>query len=103
MTRLTSILLLATITTTGAFMLPFSTSDQQRLLATADDIEFDDFDAPILNNPVMADAKTVLDHEISVVDDECYLGKYGQYDECVDVGKLILVVVLVCIFVCLCV
>ena len=33
------------------------------------------------------DAPTVLDHEIMVVDDECYLGKYGQYDECVDFGE----------------
>lgn len=95
MTRLSSILTLAIISGAGAFMLPFSTSDQQRLLATADDIEFDDFDAPILKNPVkMADAPTVLDHEISVVDDECYLGKYGQYDECVDFGKLDVVVLI---------
>ena len=90
MTRLTSILtILATISGTTAFMLPFSTQDQQRLLAaTANDDDID-FDAPVLKNPVkMADAPTVLDHEIEIVDDECYLGKYGQYDECVDFGKL---------------
>ena len=43
-----------------------------------------DFDAPITTS-----AKPIeLDHEIVVVGDECYLGKYGQYDECVDFGKL---------------
>ena len=36
-----------------------------------------------------SDAPTVLDHDIEVVDDECYLGKYGQYEECVDFGKLV--------------
>ena len=44
-----------------------------------------DFDAPITTS-----AKPIeLDHEIVVVDDECYLGKYGQYDECVDFGKFV--------------
>ena len=92
MNRLFSILTIATLFgTTNAFILPFSTQDQQRLLsaaATANDDDID-FDAPILKNPVMkSDTPTVLDHEIDVVDDECYLGKYGQYDECVDFGKL---------------
>ena len=99
MTRLTSILTILTTAiissgTTTAFMLPFSTQDQQRFLATAaNDDDMDDFDAPILKNPVkMADAPTVLDHEIEIVDDECYLGKYGQYDECVDFGKLVVLI-----------
>ncbi|KAL7492688.1 hypothetical protein ACHAWT_001791 [Skeletonema menzelii] len=88
MTRLFSILTIAIISfgTTKAFILPFSTQDQQRLLAraSADDGDID-FDAPVLKNPVMkSDAPTVLDHDIEVVDDECYLGKYGQYEECVD-------------------
>eukprot|EP00986_Skeletonema_menzelii_P004125 scaffold1371_cov132-Skeletonema_menzelii.AAC.6 len=92
MTRLFSILTIAIISfgTTKAFILPFSTQDQQRLLAraSADDGDID-FDAPVLKNPVMkSDAPTVLDHDIEVVDDECYLGKYGQYEECVDFGKL---------------
>ena len=42
-----------------------------------------DFDAPV----IVAAKPIELDHEIVVVDDECYLGKYGQYDECVDFGK----------------
>ena len=51
--------------------------------ATANDDT--DFDAPITTS-----AKPIeLDHEIVVVDDECYLGKYGQYDECVDFGKFV--------------
>ena len=90
MTRIVAITILAIVAiisgTTTAFVLPFSTQDQQRLLAKATDDT--DFDAPVLKNPVMkTDAPTVLDHEIMVVDDECYLGKYGQYDECVDFGK----------------
>lgn len=90
MTRIVAITILAIVAiisgATTAFVLPFSTQDQQRLLAKATDET--DFDAPVLKNPVMkTDAPTVLDHEIMVVDDECYLGKYGQYDECVDFGK----------------
>mmetsp|Transcript_18893 Transcript_18893/g.28762 ORF Transcript_18893/g.28762 Transcript_18893/m.28762 type:complete len:141 (+) Transcript_18893:87-509(+) len=87
MTRLSSILTILTIAISGttAFMLPFSTHDQQRLLATTASDDEIDFDAPILKNPVMkTDAPTVLDHEIQIVDDECYLGRYGQYAECVD-------------------
>ena len=49
--------------------------------ATANDET--DFDAPV----TVAAKPIELDHEIVVVDDECYLGKYGQYDECVDFGK----------------
>ena len=91
MNRLYSILTIAIISffgTTKAFILPFSTQDQQRLLAKVDDDGDIDFDAPVLKNPVMkSDTPTVLDHDIEVVDDECYLGKYGQYEECVDFGK----------------
>ena len=50
---------------------------------TLDDI---DYDAPTLNNPAFASGP--LDHEI-VVDDECYMGKDGQLDECADFGKFI--------------
>jgi hypothetical protein len=88
MTRLlSSIIVVAIGTTATAFILPFSSQDQQRLLATANDDT--DFDAPVLKTPVMkGDAPTVLDHEIMIVDDECYLGKYGQYEHCVDFGEL---------------
>ena len=48
---------------------------------TLDDI---DYDAPTLNNPAFASGP--LDHEI-IVDDECYMGKDGQLDECADFGK----------------
>mmetsp|Transcript_6144 Transcript_6144/g.10983 ORF Transcript_6144/g.10983 Transcript_6144/m.10983 type:complete len:124 (+) Transcript_6144:165-536(+) len=41
-----------------------------------------DFDAPVPKYP--QNGAAVLDHEIVVIDDECYLGKYGQYAECVD-------------------
>ena len=50
-------------------------------LAAARDM--DDFDAPIPADP---QSGKELDHEI-LIDDECYLGKYGQYDECVDFGE----------------
>ena len=88
-TRLLAAVILTTISGSAAFVLPFSAQDQQRLLAKAN--EDTDFDAPVLNNPVMrADIPTALDHEIVVVDDECYLGKYGQYADCVDFGEFIL-------------
>ncbi|KAL7458430.1 hypothetical protein ACHAWC_010003 [Mediolabrus comicus] len=40
----------------------------------------DDFDAPTPYNPQSA---TELDHD-PVVDDECYLGAKGDFDDCVD-------------------
>ena len=40
----------------------------------------DDFDAPVPLNPASA---TDLDHD-PVVDDECYMGADGQFDDCVD-------------------
>ena len=55
----------------------------KRSAATA--TEDTDFDAPVLNNPAFASGP--LDHEI-VVDDECYMGKDGQLDECADFGKI---------------
>mmetsp|Transcript_16192 Transcript_16192/g.32574 ORF Transcript_16192/g.32574 Transcript_16192/m.32574 type:complete len:136 (-) Transcript_16192:151-558(-) len=53
-------------------------------LALAD--EDTDFDAPVINNPVLSGkalTRKAGDHD-PIVDDECYLGKYGQYDDCVD-------------------
>ncbi|KAL7491774.1 hypothetical protein ACHAWT_001038 [Skeletonema menzelii] len=41
----------------------------------------DDFDAPIPASP--QSGTTVLDHE-PVVDDECYMGAKGEFDDCVD-------------------
>ena len=45
-----------------------------------------DYDAPVLRNPSKASGP--LDHEI-VVDDECYMGKDGQLNECADFGEKI--------------
>ena len=45
----------------------------------------DDFDAPILKHPVMSGKAGTLDHD-PIVDDECYLGKENQFDDCVDFG-----------------
>ena len=47
----------------------------------------DDFDAPSLANPVMSGKVGKLDHD-PIVDDECYLGKDNQFDDCVDFGTL---------------
>jgi len=41
----------------------------------------DDFDAPTPYNPQSASGE--LDHD-PVVDDECYLGAEGDFDDCVD-------------------
>ncbi|KAL7454021.1 hypothetical protein ACHAWC_005654 [Mediolabrus comicus] len=41
----------------------------------------DDFDAPTPYNPQSASGE--LDHD-PVVDDECYMGADGQFDDCVD-------------------
>lgn len=49
--------------------------DPQRA-PTATATEETDFDAPVPRNP--QSGSTVLDHDIVVVDDECYLGKYGS-------------------------
>ena len=58
-----------------------------------------DFDAPVPANPAVASGP--LDHEI-VVDDECYMGKEGQLDECADFGKCRSQIRLVTIGLCLC-
>ena len=79
MVRYTSALLLLAAPAAQAFA-P-STMHTSVGLAAARDM--DDFDAPILADPKSAKD---LDHEI-LVDDECYLGKYGQYDDCVDFGE----------------
>ena len=47
-------------------------------LATSEDI---DFDAPVLNNPQSSSGPLKKE---PIVDDECYLGKEGQLDECAD-------------------
>eukprot|EP00985_Skeletonema_marinoi_P019616 scaffold11332_cov119-Skeletonema_marinoi.AAC.1 len=41
----------------------------------------DDFDAPVPANP--QSGTTVLENE-PVVDDECYMGAKGDFDDCVD-------------------
>ena len=51
-----------------------------------EDDDVDDFDAPILADPVMSSKVGELDHD-PIVDDECYLGKDNSFDECVDFGK----------------
>mmetsp|Transcript_5514 Transcript_5514/g.12034 ORF Transcript_5514/g.12034 Transcript_5514/m.12034 type:complete len:125 (-) Transcript_5514:287-661(-) len=84
MARLTAVLLLAAASSAASFSAGSVLSRRDvgagRLSATAD--EDTDFDAPVPLNP--ATASSVLDHEIVVVDDECYLGKYGQHPDCVD-------------------
>jgi len=51
-------------------------------LATSTQLEDDiDFDAPVLNNPQSSSGPLKKE---PIVDDECYLGKEGQLDECVD-------------------
>jgi len=54
--------------------------------------ELTDFDAPLYKakaagNIVSAGEPTLLDHEI-IVDDECYAGKNGDFDECADFDPL---------------
>ena len=84
LTVLVLALLAATSTTVVAFTPPsiITRTSSTRVAATAN--EDTDFDAPVLKNPQMA---SVLDHEPLIVDDECYLGKYGQHSECVDFGE----------------
>mmetsp|Transcript_1473 Transcript_1473/g.2219 ORF Transcript_1473/g.2219 Transcript_1473/m.2219 type:complete len:128 (+) Transcript_1473:106-489(+) len=78
-THLLALLAASSTTTITAFSPPAALPATTRLSATAN--EDTDFDAPIPKNPQHAHA---LDHDIVVVDDECYLGKYGQYPDCVD-------------------
>lgn len=87
MVRIASAIALLAITSqTAAFVPATQRPIAHQLLATANDDT--DFDAPVLKNPVMASSPMELDHEILIVDDECYLGKYGQHPECVDFGKI---------------
>lgn len=57
------------------------------ILAVGVPADEDDFDAPSLANPVMSGKVGKLDHD-PIVDDECYLGKDNQFDDCVDFGTL---------------
>ena len=79
MVRIATFLLFAAPVVTA-----FTPSTNLRIWRLAAAPEYsDDFDAPVLANPQTA---SPLDHEINVEGDECYLGKYGQHDECVDFG-----------------
>ncbi|KAL7471857.1 hypothetical protein ACHAXS_012209 [Conticribra weissflogii] len=79
---ISALALLAAVAPTDAFLSSVHLPNMRQMSATAN--EDTDFDAPVLNNPVKASAPKDLDHDILVVNDECYLGKYGQFDECVD-------------------
>lgn len=79
MVRLAAFLLLAPAAT--AFTTINSHQRMERLAAAPQ--YSDDFDAPTPLNPQSA---SVLDHSPEVEGDECYLGKYGQHDDCVDFG-----------------
>ena len=76
-------LLLSIVAASTAFTIthnPISHRSVCANMATAN--EDTDFDAPITK--ATAATPVNLDHEINVVDDECYLGKYGQHANCVD-------------------
>mmetsp|Transcript_1953 Transcript_1953/g.4253 ORF Transcript_1953/g.4253 Transcript_1953/m.4253 type:complete len:128 (-) Transcript_1953:244-627(-) len=84
MIRFVSVLaLLAAVVSTDAFLPSVHRPNMHQIMSSSAN-EDTDFDAPVLNNPVKASAPKDLDHDILVVDDECYLGKYGQFNECVD-------------------
>ena len=71
---------------TEAFSPTISNSRQtSSILAVPEELD-DDFDAPILADPVMSGKVGKLDHD-PVVDDECYLGKNNAFDDCVDFGE----------------
>ena len=76
----TLVLLVTTVATSTAFI-PTILPHHTRLSAVINEDEVD-YDAPITK----AAKPLPLDHDIIVADDECYLGKYGQYEECVDFG-----------------
>lgn len=61
-------------------------SRSSSILAVGVPDDVDDFDAPILADPVMSGKVGKLDHD-PIVDDECYLGKDNSFDECVDFGE----------------
>jgi len=54
-------------------------------LSTSEDI---DYDAPVLNNPQSSSGPLKKE---PIVDDECYMGKDGQLDECADFDPLVTV------------
>ncbi|EJK66972.1 hypothetical protein THAOC_12052, partial [Thalassiosira oceanica] len=60
------------------------------LLAAPLDDE-DDFDAPVTNQMTSGGAPhhymVDVDVDDMAMEDECYLGKYGQHEECVDFGE----------------
>lgn len=60
-----------------------SRSHTSNLILAVGVADEDDFDAPSLANPVMSGKVGKLDHD-PIVDDECYLGKDNQFDDCVD-------------------
>lgn len=75
---MTRFVYLCTILATAAAFSPFSPSlHTTRLTAT----ESTDFDAPILADP--QSASYVVESQ-PVVDDECYMGKDGDFLECID-------------------
>ena len=54
-------------------------------------IDNDDFDAPVTNQMTSSGMPhhnmVNVDVDDMVFEDECYLGKYGQHEECVDFGE----------------
>lgn len=74
------------ISSTEAFSPAFSNSRQTSSILAVPEVVDDDFDAPILADPVMSGKVGKLDHD-PVVDDECYLGKNNAFDDCVDFGE----------------
>ena len=73
----------------AAFVPSHTSHHHQRTLQhTLKAAEGTDFDAPVLYSPESASGP--LDYE-PVVDDECYMGKDGQLNECADFGRDILV------------
>ena len=70
---------------TEAFSPTISSRQTSSILAVPEELD-DDFDAPILADPVMSGKVGKLDHD-PVVDDECYLGKNDAFDDCVDFGE----------------
>ncbi|KAL7529684.1 hypothetical protein ACHAXR_003091 [Thalassiosira sp. AJA248-18] len=79
MNRLSALTLLIAAASSTAFVVPSSIGRVTRSIAMAE--EGTDFDAPIPANP--ASASGPLESQ-PVVDDECYMGKEGQLDECAD-------------------
>lgn len=88
MARFTPLALLAAAASSAAFTTTPATARRRAsapIAAAANDDT--DFDAPTPFYP--REASGELDHSIVVADDECYLGKYGQYDDCVDFGECV--------------